>query len=396
MRFSSRSRALHWSAPFAVAGAIGLIALVSNAPVEAKPNLPPLSAQQLIAKVQQANVPALSGTLSLTSNLGIPNVGSLRGIAGRTGGFNPVDLLSGNNQAKVWVDGPQHFRVALIRSMAEYDVIRNGNDLWTWDSSGSQVQHKVLSAADKAGQRAGAPDTNSPRATDKSEPSDQPQTPDQIAKTLLDHLNPSTAVSVTTPANVANHAVYELVLTPRAAQSTVDHAAIAVDSKSGLPLQISLFAKGQKKAALQFGFTDFNPSRPAASNFSFKPPPGSTIVTNGPIVTNGQGAHPANGGRHHKVRGGLSPADPVAGPTGQLGKPVTVGQDWTSVYVFPNAQLPAQAEELLSGASRVSGAFGSGRLLQTGLINVLVLNDGRVAAGAVTPAALEAAVASAR
>jgi hypothetical protein len=43
----------------------------------------------------------------------------------------------------------------------------------------------------------------------------------------------------------------------------------------------------------------------------------------------------------------------------------------------------------------VSGSFGSGRLLQTSLVNVLVLDDGRVAVGAVTAGALEAAVASA-
>jgi hypothetical protein len=42
----------------------------------------------------------------------------------------------------------------------------------------------------------------------------------------------------------------------------------------------------------------------------------------------------------------------------------------------------------------VSGAFGSGRLVQGALLNILLVEDGRIAVGAVTPQALEAAVAS--
>jgi outer membrane lipoprotein-sorting protein len=355
-----------------VAATIGLIALVPNLSASAAPNLPSLTPQQLIVKVQQANVKTLSGSLKLTSNLGLPNLGSLRGVAGRGTGFNPIDLLTGSNQAKVWLDGPQRVRIAVLRSMAESDFIQSGQDVWTWDSTGSKVQHTVISAGGKE-KSTGAPQTDAPSAEVLT-----PHTPDQAAKALLDHLNPSTAVSVTTPAKVAGRSVYELVLTPRTPQSTIDHAGIAVDAKSGLPLQVSLFAKGQKKPALQLGFTSISLARPAASNFTFKTPPGATVTANG---------------AHHgsKAESGA----PEVGPSIQQGAPVTIGQDWTSVVVFRGAQLPRQADELLSGATVVNGAFGSGRLLQTSLINVLFLNDGRIAAGAVTPSALEAAVASA-
>jgi hypothetical protein len=72
-----------------------------------------------------------------------------------------------------------------------------------------------------------------------------------------------------------------------------------------------------------------------------------------------------------------------------------VGHDWATVAIFHNVQIPKQAGELLKAATPVSGSFGSGRLIQTSLVNVLVLDDGRVAVGAVTVGALEAAVASA-
>jgi outer membrane lipoprotein-sorting protein len=355
-----------------VAATIGLIALVPNLSASAAPNLPSLTPQQLIAKVQQANVKTLSGSLKLTSNLGIPNLGSLRGVAGKGTGFNAIDLLTGNNQAKLWVDGPQRFRVALLRSMAESDFIRNGQDVWSWDSTGSKVDHTILSTAGDRS-KSGTASTEAPGAD-----APNPQTPDQAAKALLDNLNPSTSVSVTTPTKVAGRSVYELVLSPRTPQSTIDHAGIAVDSKTGLPLQISLFAKGQKKPALQLGFTSISFGRPAASNFTFKTPPGASVTTKRPVV------HAGN-----KPEAG-SPYGSQPNPS-----PTKVDHDWNAVYIFRDIQLPRQADELLSGATAVNGAFGSGRLLQTSLINVLFLNDGRVAAGAVTPSALEAAVASA-
>jgi hypothetical protein len=42
----------------------------------------------------------------------------------------------------------------------------------------------------------------------------------------------------------------------------------------------------------------------------------------------------------------------------------------------------------------VSGSWGTGRLLSTRLLSVLIINDGRVFAGAVAPSALYAAAAS--
>jgi hypothetical protein len=51
---------------------------------------------------------------------------------------------------------------------------------------------------------------------------------------------------------------------------------------------------------------------------------------------------------------------------------------------------------LLKAATPVSGSYGSGHLIETSLLTVLLLDDGRVFAGAVTPAVLEQAASSAR
>src|SRR5437763_1711343 len=83
-------------------------------------------------------------------------------------------------------------------------------------------------------------------------------TPDQLVTDLLDQITPSTNVSVTTPAYVADRPVYELVLAPHAAESTIDHVDIAVDAANGMPLQVEVVAKGQSKPAVQLGFTSID------------------------------------------------------------------------------------------------------------------------------------------
>jgi hypothetical protein len=199
-----------------------------------------------------------------------------------------------------------------------------------------------------------------------------------VASDLLAHLDPSTSVAVGAPVMVAKQKAYQLILTPKAAASTVDHVAIAVDSATGFPLEVKTFAKGQKSAAITLGFTDVSYSKPATSEFSFTPPPGSTVTS--------------------KSIGGPSskPADSAGTKDGtNTAQETTVGQGWATVAILPNVQIPTQFNEFLNAATPVSGAFGSGRVLSTPLVNILLLNDGRVAVGAVNVSTLEAAIASA-
>ena len=359
MPHSPRSRALRWTAPLVAAAIIGLIALIPTFSAAATPALPGVTTSQLIARVEQSNDPPLTGSVTLSASLGLPSLSSLGNTGrGENNGFNPIDLLSGSHQARVWYDGPDRSRIALPRSMAETDAVHNGRDLWLWDSTGAKVTHYLLPATDAG---------NIPEPI---------KTPDELAKDLLTNIDPSTVVSVGTPAYVAGRAVYQLVMQPRKPESTIDHVAIAVDSATGLPLRVTVFAKGQGKPAVQLGFSSVSFSRPSASEFRFTPPPDSTVTM-----------------RDLTQESALGPFSQLnAGATGD--QQVTVGQDWTQVEVFSNFDLPRGAYEVLRSATDVSGAFGSGRLIQGTLINVLLVEHGRIAVGAVNPQALEAAVAS--
>ncbi len=65
------------------------------------PNLPVLAAAQLLVRVTSAQVPAFSGTVKLTANLGLPDLGSFGGSASSS----VIGLLSGSHTANVSADG---------------------------------------------------------------------------------------------------------------------------------------------------------------------------------------------------------------------------------------------------------------------------------------------------
>jgi hypothetical protein len=69
-----------------------------------------------------------------------------------------------------------------------------------------------------------------------------------------------------------------------------------------------------------------------------------------------------------------------------------IGTGWDTVAIINQLSLSGQLGELMSSAPAVKVGSGTGKLLTTTLVNVLFLDDGRIAVGAVTPAALEAAI----
>ena len=76
-------------------------------------------------------------------------------------------------------------------------------------------------------------------------------------------------------------------------------------------------------------------------------------------------------------------------------KSTTLGTGWDSVEVISGQSLGGQFQALLSGSPAITVGAHSAHLVSTALVNVLVLDDGRSAVGAVTAEALEAAVATA-
>lgn len=354
---------------FAALGpAIGLIHSVAQA------DPPPRTAEQLLVDVAQSDTSALSGTVQATANLGLPALPEVVAPSGPGSAADPLALLSGTHTLRVWANGPDKGRVALLSTYGESDLIRNGADVWAWTSSNREATHWTLPADGTAG----APGASGPSAPSGS-PSMVPMTPQQAADQALANLDPTTVVTADKTTTVAGRSAYVLELQPRSATTLVDSVQIAIDSATHVPTQVQIYAKGQGKAALSVGFTQFDPSAPSDSVFDFAPGPGVT-VKQGELPTAGSPSQDA----------GAKPDVSV------------VGTGWDTVLVAtlpPGSTAPApgqpdqgSAGALLKALPQVSGSWGSGRLLKGSLFSVVLTDDGRVAIGAVPPDQLYAAL----
>lgn len=350
-----------WAVPVAIAGAVVAAAVVNNGSASgATPNLPSRTAAQLIAAALGSSDTTLSGTIQESANLGLPSL---------PGGHSSASLswqtfVSGTHSARVWVDGPDKQRVALLGELSEADVVHNGADLWTYTSDTHTVTHSTI-AKDK-------PAAEVPSAADA--------TPAALAARALKAIQPGTAVSVESSQMVANRAAYTLVLRPRDAGSTVQKVTIAIDAAKFVPLQVAVYGSGSAPA-FRTGFTKISFSTPSAAIFDFHPPAGAT-VSQDPFGLSG--THGEGHGRSHAGR-------PDSSVRGGSAAPKVLGQDWTSVVEVPagskgiDAALGGNTLRDLTSPVGNSGA----RLLHTALLNAVILPDGRAFIGAVQPAALE-------
>jgi outer membrane lipoprotein-sorting protein len=334
----------------------------------------------LLADVSQAHVRGLSGTIVQDSNLGIPEVPGMGGGSSS----NLSSLVSGSHTLRVWYAGARHVRLSLLGQMGESDVIRNGNDLWIWSSSTKTASHRVL------------PARTATRHELQRHPMARPDagmralTPQGAARMLLRKAGPSTRITHGANTVVADRPAWQLVVTPRTDRTLVGSVRIAVDTATHLPLRVQVFARGSHNPAFDVGYTAFDPTTPSMSVFRFNPPAGTK-------VTNGSGALLGGMTEHHAMPRTHAMPRMHAGGTMAAQPPKVVGSGWTSVVV---AHVPAGALQQATGQlgamlqelPKVSGSWGSGRLLQGTLFSALVTNDGRVAVGAVPPAQLYAAL----
>ncbi|MDG4831622.1 hypothetical protein O7627_20285 [Solwaraspora sp. WMMD1047] len=366
---------MRWLVPVSAAAVlVGGGAAVGVFTASAEPSLPPRSAAQLLVDLQTARLGGLSGTVVQRADLGLP---ALPGL-GAQATENLSALVAGSNTVRVWYAGPEQVRVAVLGTLGETDVIRNGSDVWVWNSRTNEAQHRVLvNRAEPDGHIAG--------------PAELALTPQQAADRALAAIDPSTEVSVGRSATIAGREAYELVLDPRDATSLIGQVRIAIDATEHVPLRFEVFATGADDAAFEVAFTQVDFARPDPEQFVFNPPAGTTVTEEEPL----DGA-----GDPHAGKPGI-PGSEAGKPDGADGAGwTTAGTGWTTVLVARTGQGdgPAKAGDASAPADRepaltalleqlpaVSGDWGSGRLLSSNLFSALLTDDGRLLVGAVTP-----------
>ncbi|MFI5531564.1 outer membrane lipoprotein carrier protein LolA [Kitasatospora sp. NPDC051853] len=355
------------------AAGIGLVPAMAG---ESGPKLPELTAEQVVAKALGSDVQALSGTVKLKADLGLPTQllgGALPG-GGAPGGHGGgegseaapeaklLQLLGGEHTLRVAVDGPDRQRLGLIGGLSGYELVHNGSEVWAWDSRSNEAVH--LTGA---------------QAAERAKPElPLPVTPQEAAKKFLELGADTTQVTVEGTATVAGQPAYELRVKPKQSGSTISEVRIAVAAENGVPLAVQVRSGSTKVLDARFSEVSF--ATPSADTFRFTAPKGAKVTEENAGV--GQEKWLQN-----------APDAPDAKAVEKAGRDAgfkVTGEGWTTVL---SARLPAEATGGEAGgfAKALGKPVGGGSLISTKVVNVLITDDGRVFAGAVTPQVLQSA-----
>jgi outer membrane lipoprotein-sorting protein len=327
-----------------VVAGTGLVAATATA----EKKLPTRTPQELLVDLQNATTDGLSGTVVERADLGIP------AIPGATGQDDPelTSLVSGTHTLRVRYSTPDKARIAVLGTYSEYDIIRNGKDVWTWSSKENAATHRTV--------------TNEPGGA----PSETPRTPEEAADRVLEALEPTTTVTSDSSVEVAGRPAYELIFDPNDANSLISQARIAIDGDIKLPLRVQVFGT-DNKIVFEVAYTSVDFTRPDDTEFVFNPPPGAKVTEIQPDETPGT---------QDRKQAGEQPQNATK----------IIGSGWTAVAVTKienpsNSQTDQQLKAFRDKLQPVQGSWGSGRLVAGTAFSAVWTDDGRVAIGAVRP-----------
>jgi outer membrane lipoprotein-sorting protein len=381
------SRRARWAVPgTAVAVTAAVVAALQIPAAQASPNLPNRTPAQLLASIStDAKVPPMTGTVVETASLGLPQLPQ----AGNP--TSMASLLTGSHTMKVYYQDSKHYRLSIPQPQSETDVVANGSKLWLWQSSSDSVTE--FTQAGQASAKNVAPKV--PQT---------PLTPQQAADQVLAKVGKTTLVSVQANVMVAGEPSYQLVLAPKDSRSLVGKVVIAIDGKYGVPLRVQLYAKGASSPAFQVGYTALQWVAPDPANFSFTAPKGASVDVVNPKAKSASGSTPANSSAGFGSYG-KSWLTVVALPQKDLmqgfgtisgsSSPASSSNGKQNTFSNNNQGVGVSSQELLNAllgtAKPVHGSWGSGTLVTTSLVSML-MTGGEVYIGAVQPTVLYAAV----
>jgi outer membrane lipoprotein-sorting protein len=402
------SRRLRWLLPAGIAAAIAVASVATTAAASAsgQPKLAAKTAAQLLVAVENASPAGLSGTIVETAKLGLPDISGLVGSSGGSG-LSLESLVTGSNTMNVWYAGKDQQRFALLGQLSEDDLIHNGTDLWSYDSSTRTVTHKTLTK-DESNQVGSSIASTAPSLD-----------PQAAAEKALAAIDPTTQVVVDRTARVAGRAAYQLQLSPKDTRSLIGSVQIAIDAATSVPLRLQIFAAGATSPAFQVGFTSVSFNVPNTSIFEFVPPAGASIEQDTAPFGDSLNDTPFGNSNfvvHTRVRGSapsgpqqtfVTPGTDSTNDVTPARKVTELGKGWTEVVKITNA-VPALPKDIaLQSAGPVSssgpqitvrrgGALADiatpvpgGELITTALLSIFIADDGTAYIGPVSPANIE-------
>lgn len=379
----------------------GVVAALITAGIIAVPmsasavDLPERSAEDIIALMELEPV-AFSGTVVKTTDLGLPALEMSQMISeemvaemqeSMPDGFEDfvpqliedntfteaIAFVAGTDRVRLYVS-ELGLRAQILDPLSQRDVIVNSKEIWSYNA---RTQTAITRAFDE---ELVAPDWDEAAGALEVDLSN----PDALVAAFLEEAGPGTTVTVGDNVMVAGRAAYTLTVEPGSDVSLVDSAVVAIDAETGLGLGLTVFSTLQVEPAIEVAFESISFATPDASLFSFTPPPGTTVETlEVPAEFETAFAELKNESLTDAEREALARELALSASEGI--EPVLIGEGFETV-VFLEALPSSVPLELLE-----SDLFGDlvvsvpgGVVFSTPLANVLLTDDGRVFAGAVT------------
>ncbi|MFI7277564.1 outer membrane lipoprotein carrier protein LolA [Streptomyces sp. NPDC049879] len=243
---------------------------------EGGPELPDVTARELVVRIAESETAQLSGTVRISADLGVPDFGglldgavdSLDGPAGRL-----ASLATGEGRVDIAVDGPDRQRLTVSGGSGdsgELELVHDGEELWVYDSASATVLRGEVPADAEAG-------------AGRHEAPFDALSPQEAADLLLDRLGEHADITVDGTARVAGRDAYRLLVEPHddvlgeeAGDAGPTSARISVDAETGVPLAVTVRTAGDQTLDVAFSRIDY--AQPAGSVFDFTPPSGARVI----------------------------------------------------------------------------------------------------------------------
>ncbi len=211
-----------------------------------------VSAATLLTRIEASGHVAYSGYAESVGGLDLPV----------TGEFGPiVDLFSGVTQLRAWYRDPSDWRVDTVAAFGESDEHQTSDGLWSWSYESNTA---ILDTGPQ-----------DPRAR---LPRDDDLIPPALARRVLSGIDPR-AVTRLGVERIAGQDVAGIRMRPIESQSTIDHVDVWAIPTSGLPLRVTIYAKGSNLSVLSSSMLDVSTAVPSPQTIAFTPPAGAHVRT---------------------------------------------------------------------------------------------------------------------
>jgi outer membrane lipoprotein-sorting protein len=363
----------------AVVGAVAAFPMQASAV-----DLPDLSPTELMVMMQGATPVEFTGVVLKTTNLGLPalelssmlseeEVERMREktpeefadfvpeVVASEGLAQAMELITGEHRVRIFV-GETGMRAQILDRMSQRDLIVNQEAVWTYDS---REQVATYASIDQSKVEQGKLSAMEQMEKYAAEIGIDLTNPQAVADYVMSQIGDSSEVTVGVDHYKAGRTAYELIVKPNSSVSLVDSVVLSIDSETAVPLAATVYSVEQTEPAIQVGFESISFADQDENLFTFTAPAG-TEVTNLDEMQVPEYEAPEK--------------EPIEGE-----KPQVVGEDWESVVVMPAGDASVLAEiqdnQLLTSLLK---PVAGGVAFETPLVKVLITNDGRIFAGAVT------------